>query len=95
VSLVQPCSETPSFEHLENCLHLFNSFLLARCVQADTSVIAKNNTYEAGDHDLADGLVSLCLVAEAIASTAEFHAQQNIGDSRESPDSHTLYLLFL
>jgi len=69
--------EIPSFQHLGNCLRLFDAFLLRRWDQGRggaSHIICEH------DEDIATGLVSLCLVAEALTINEQSSVKRETGE---------------
>jgi hypothetical protein len=63
--------ETPSFEHIVNCLRLLDSFLLQQWPQMDDDNLG-DNLFSNSDDELASGLVALCVCAEFLTSNEIF-----------------------
>jgi hypothetical protein len=64
--------ETPSVEHITNCLYLLDSFLLRQWHQNnedDTS----DDLFANHDDELAHGLVALCCFSEALMNSDSSH----------------------
>jgi hypothetical protein len=62
--------ETPSLEHIVNCLYLLDSFLLRQCPRND-NVDLGGDPFADSD-ELAGGLVALCVFTEALSTNDIF-----------------------
>ncbi|KAA1473034.1 hypothetical protein DENSPDRAFT_839449 [Dentipellis sp. KUC8613] len=73
--------DTPSFEHIENCLGLVDSFLLGRWAESEESSEVGDDLIN-GDkqEDMTEGLVTLCVVCNIVLKHEEYeelHAVAN------------------
>ena len=61
----------PSFEHVENCLRLLDSFLLGQWVDDEGTDMAKEALDEDRKNGLANELVALCTISELIMQSQD------------------------
>jgi hypothetical protein len=61
----------PSFEHVENCLRLLDSFLLGQWGGDEGTDMAKEALDEDRKNGLANELVALCTISELIMQSQD------------------------
>lgn len=80
---VSPTShlDTPSFEHIEHCLRLLDSYLLGQWLHDEEDILRKESLNTDHGDDLTGGLLALCVAAEIIITDPKYSHRQKIGRS--------------